>query len=110
MTALKRELDLLTNLMKQQECYKKYREALKTVQKDEALYAKLNEYREKNVELHYNKQTLQEEAFLEKKYHDFLMDERIHEFLHWEQETLKMLRLIHKEIGEALVLDYSFLS
>ena len=81
MTALKNELDNLTDLMKTQECYKKYRELLKLIQKDEVLYAKLNEFRKKNVELHYHKQTLKEEAHLEKQYHDFLTEDLISEFL-----------------------------
>ncbi len=109
MTALKNELDNLTDLMKTQECYKKYRELLKLIQKDEVLYAKLNEFRKKNVELHYHKQTLKEEAHLEKQYHDFLTEDLISEFLFWEQQTLKMLRMIHKQIDGALTLDYSFL-
>ena len=110
MTTLKKELTSLTDSMKSQECYKKYQELLSVIQKDAALYDKLNEYRRKNVELHYRRQTLKEEAKLEKEYHDFLAEDMIHEFLYWEQQTLKMLRMIHKEIGEALILDYDFLT
>lgn len=110
MTALKKELDCLTSLMKEQECYRKYQETLNIIRKTPELYDRLNEYRRKNVELHYQKQTLKDEAGLEKQYHDFLEQDVVHEFLYWEQQTLKMLRMIYKEIGEALVLDYSFLS
>jgi len=109
MTTLMKELGSLTELIKEQECYKKYLEKLKIIQQDEDLYKKLNEFRRKNVELHYRKQTLKEEANLEKQYHDFLTEEIIREFLFWEQQTLKMLRIIHKQIDEALTLDYSFL-
>lgn len=110
MTALKKELGVLTELMKGQECYKKYQETLTKIQQDPALYEKLNEYRSKNVELHYNRRTLKDEAILERQYHDFMEEELIHEFLEWEQQTLQMLRMIYKEVSEALTLDYSFLS
>lgn len=103
------ELDVLTDSMKQQECYKKYQKTLKEIQKDTELYTKLNEYRRKNVELHNQKHTLEDEAILEKKYHELITEELIHEFLYWEQETLKMIRLIYERIDEALNLDYSFL-
>lgn len=110
MTTLKRELDGLTDLMKEQQCYIKYQESLNKIRQDQELYDKLNEFRRKNVELHYNKQTLKDEAGLERQYHDFITEDIICEFLYWEQQTLKMLRMIHKEINNALVLDYNFLS
>ncbi|MBE5956468.1 MAG: hypothetical protein E7253_08445 [Lachnospiraceae bacterium] len=110
MAELKKELDVLKEQMKKQECYVNYRNSLVLIQQNKELYEKLNQYRRKNVELHYHRQTLKDEANLEKQYHDFLDEDIIHEFLYWEQETLKMLRMIYKEIGETLTLDYSFLS
>lgn len=110
MDVLKNELETLTDLMKDQECYVKYQELLNRIKNDSELYEKLNEYRKKNVELHYNRQTLKDEARLERQYHDFLEEELIHNFLFWEQETLKMLRIIYREISGALTLDYGFLS
>ncbi len=109
MIALKKELDILAEGMKEQECYIKYQELLTKIHEKPELYEKLNEYRRKNVELHYRRQTLKDESSLEKQYHEFLQEDLIHQFLYWEQQTLKMLRMIYKEIGEALVLDYSFL-
>lgn len=109
MITLKKELDVLTDLMKRQECYRKYQATLKLIQKDPELYAQLNEYRKENVELHYHKLPLKEEAQLERAYHDLLTNDLISEFLHWEQETLKIIRVIHKKVDEALQLDYSFL-
>ena len=110
MTALKKEMGILTELMKEQECYKKYQEILAKIQQNPDMYEKLNEYRRKNVELHYHRRTLKDEANLERQYHDFMEEDLIHEFLYWEQQTLGMLRMIYKEVSEALTLDYSFLS
>ncbi len=110
MNVLKNELESLTGLMKDQECYVKYQELLNKIKKDPELYEKLNEFRKKNIELHYHRQTLKDEARLERQFHDFMEDELIHDFLYWEQQTLKMLRMIYKEIGGALTLDYGFLS
>ena len=110
MTTLKKELNTLTDIMKEQECYIKYQETLKKIQEDSELYDKLNEYRKKNVELHYQRRTLKDEANLERQYHDFMEEKLIHEFLHWEQQTLSMLRMIYKEISDTLILDYDFLS
>ena len=110
MSMLQKELHVLTDIMKKQECYKKYQETLKKIKQNQELYSKLNGYRKKNVELHYHKQTLKAEATLEREYHDFLEEDLIREFLYWEQKTLKMLRMIYKEIGETLDLDYGFLS
>lgn len=110
MLTLKTQLESLTEKMTEQTCYKKYLEVLKTIQSDEELYARLNEYRKKNVELHWKKQGLEEESKLERQYHDLVHEDLIHEFLYWEQETLKMVRMIHRQVDEALILDYSFLS
>jgi len=110
MITLKKELDLLTGRMKEQECYINYLETLGKIRQNPKLYEKLNEYRRKNVELHHQKLTLKDESSLEKQYHDFLEEDLIHQFLYWEQQTLKMLRMIYKEISETLVLDYSFLT
>ena len=110
MTTLKRELDVLTESMRTQECYQKYREILGKIQEEPELYEKLNDYRRKNVELHYNRRTLKDEVNLERQYHDFMEEELIHEFLFWEQQCLKMLRMIYKEVSEAVTLDYGFLS
>ena len=110
MGVLKNELEALIGLMKDQECYIKYQESLNKIKKDPDLYEKLNEYRKKNVELHYHRQTLKDEARLERQFHDMMEEELIHDFLYWEQETLKMLRVIYREISGALTLDYSFLS
>ena len=109
MTALKMTLDKLIKQMTEQECYKKYHKTLMEIKKDTSLYDQLNEYRKRNVELHWKKQSLKEEALLEKEYHELISDERVREFLYWEQETLKMLRKIHKDVDDAMDLDYSFL-
>ncbi len=109
MNTLTMMLDSFTEQMKEQECYKQYKNTIAEIRKDEQLYERLNDFRRRNVELHYKKQTLKEEARLEKEFHDFLQNEKIREFLYWEQETLKMLRFIHGQVDNALALDYSFL-
>lgn len=109
MTTIQAMLDSLTEQMKEQECYKEYKRSLKEIKKDEQLYERLNEFRRQNVELHYKRKTLKEEARLEKEFHDFLQIDIIREFLYWEQETLKMLRFIHGQVDAALAVDYSFL-
>ena len=45
MDVLKNELETLTDLMKDQECYVKYQELLNRIKNDSELYEKLNEYR-----------------------------------------------------------------
>ena len=109
MTALKKILDSLTDEMRGQECYNKYWKCLNEIKRDEELYHRLNDFRSKNVELHYKKKSLKEEAALEKEYHDLITNDKISEFLFWEQETLKMIRMIHKDVSNALKLDYDFL-
>lgn len=108
MNRLMRTLAELTKEMREQECYKKYQECLKSIKEDEKLYAQLNDYRRRNVEIHLNHKTLKEEADLEKEVHGLLMKEPVREFLYWEHKTTEMIRHIHEEVEKGMDLDLSF--
>lgn len=110
MSVLKRRLESLTDEMTKQSCYQKYQELLKKIQEDGETYHRLNEYRRRNVALHWEQGGLREEAVLKQEYHDLLHDRQIQEFLFWEQETLQMMQMIHQQVNDALSLDDSFLS
>lgn len=98
----------LTEEMKQQECSKKYRECLARVKQDEGLYERLNEYHRRNMEIHLEHSTLQEEAELEKEFRGLLRKDSIKEFLYWEGKAMEMLRSIHEAIDQCMELDVSF--
>ena len=108
MTGLKTGLLKIREEMISQECYQKYTECLNKIKADSELYQKLNEFRRRNVELHFQRGSLREEAYLETEYHSLLMNELVHEFLKWENQTLAMVRMIHEEIDGGLNLDFDF--
>ena len=108
MTELKTGLAKIREVMTGQECYRKYMDCLSKIKADTKLYEQLNEFRRKNVELHFQKGSLKEEADLELEYHHLLMNELVHEFLKWEEQTLAMVRMIHDEIDGGLQLDFNF--
>ena len=108
MNGLKKTLTDLSKEMTSQECYKNYLESLHAVKEDQELYEELNRYRRKNIEIHLNQSSLKEEVKLEKEFHEFLMQEKIREFLHWESKTLEMVRKVHESVDCGLELDMAF--
>ena len=108
MTELKTALLQVQKAMKEQECYKNYQLCLKKIKKDEKLYRELNTFRKKNVELHANQYTLREEAHLAQEFKNLLFNESVKEFLHWEQKTLELIKMLHNVINNGLDMDYDF--
>ena len=109
MTELKTALLKVQKVMGEQECYKNYRLCLEKIKKDEKLYRELNTFRKKNVELHVNQCSLREEALLAQEFKNLLLNETVQEFLHWEQKTLEMIKMLHNVINNGLDMDYDFL-
>jgi hypothetical protein len=86
-----------------------YKICLEKIKADEELYRLLNHFRRENVELHYHDGSLKEEAILERTYSKLLMNEDVRAFLHWEEKTLSIMRMIHEEIDGSLKLDFDFI-
>ena len=109
MKEIENVLDELTAVIKEQECCVEYQKALAFLKQDKELFKKLNEFRTKNMELRTGHKTLQDQSALYKEYEDFLLKEPVRQFLHWEQETTALFRMIYDRIAQESELDYSFL-
>lgn len=109
MKEVEESLQALVAAIKKQECCVKYKETLEILKSDRELFARFNEFRRKNMELHMRKNTLSEQSELRKEYDDLLTKEQVSNFLCWEQKTTELFRGVYDAIAEEIDLDYSFL-
>ncbi|MCI5596362.1 MAG: YlbF family regulator [Lachnospiraceae bacterium] len=109
MLELEEALQNLLSVLKEQECCQKYQEALQELKEDKELFAKFNEFRKKNIELHIKKNTLKEQTALRNEYEGLLLKEPVNHFLYWEQKTTELFRSVFESIADDMEFDYSFL-
>lgn len=91
--------------------YQRYLEVKKEVEQNEMLCHKINEFRQKNFELHASlegEQLYNAMDNFEKEYSDFRKDPLVNQFLAAELAMIRMIQQVEKKLLDAVDLDLTY--
>ena len=103
----------LAQIVCRSEAYHAYDDCLSRLRKQDSLYRKLNEFREKNMILNlteYEKDISQDQDRLYSEYENLLTEPLVMSFLAAEQKVCGMIRTIYEELASHIDVDLSHLS
>lgn len=103
--------DMLVQAIKESGEYQRYLEVKKEVEQNEMLCQKINEFRQKNFQLHVSLEG--EELYnamdnFEKEYSDFRKDPLVNQFLAAELAMIRMIQQVEKKLVDAIDLDLTY--
>lgn len=107
-----KEAKVLNQLIRNNQEYLRYQDAMKKVMEDTELYGKMNEFRKKNYELQNmddGKNHYEELYALAIEYEKVLRHPMVNEFLMAEQIFSKRLSEVYEYIADGLELDYTYM-
>lgn len=105
------QTDNLVDAIESSSEYAQYQMLQNTIEKDEGIYHRLNEFRRRNFEIQMNPQAdpIDGSAHLYQEYADVLNRPEVKEFLAAEQRYVKMLRKVNKKLDEHFKVNIDFL-
>lgn len=91
--------------------YAQYQMLQNTITKDEKVYARLNDFRKRNLQIQINSQVdaISESANLSREYADVLNRPEVKDFIAAEQRYIKMLRKINRKLDAEMHVNIDFL-
>ena len=109
MTDLSNLIINVINVIKETEEYMEYRDSLSALRSDPSLYARVNEMREKNFEIHQSNSDSEELMdlmdALTNEYEDVITNESVGRFLEAEADICKLFQDFYIKVTEGLDFD-----
>ncbi len=109
MTDLSNLTTNVINVIKETDEYMEYRDSLSAIRSDPALYARVNEMREKNFEIHQSNSDSEELMdlmdALTNEYEDVITNESVGRFLEAEADICKLFQDFYYKVTEGLDFD-----
>lgn len=111
MSLIEERGDMLVQAVRESEEYQRYLKVKKEVEQNESLCQKINEFREKNFQLHFSLEG--EELYnamddFEKANSDFRKDPLVNQFLVAELAMIRMIQQVEKKLVDAIDLDLTY--
>lgn len=108
MSLVEERTDMLVQAIRESEEYQRFLKVKKEVEQNEMLCQKINEFRQKNFQLHISLEG--EELYnamdnFEKEYSDFRKDPLVNQFLAAELAMIRMIQHVEKKLVDAIDLD-----